>query len=744
MTDSERRAVVYEFSGFRLDPKRRALTRTDGTPVQLTAKVFDALLYLVEHAGELVGRDALTKALWPKTIVEENNLNVTISALRRALGDEASAQSHIVTVAGRGYQFVTSVRVIDRAEPAATATREPAPAHGFAAPPAGAGKRAALIAAAVVLAAALLLAGYGTWRERGVAAPAGGGTPAKSVGSVSRVTMVTTFAGREETPSLSPEGTHVAFAWDGEGQNQDIYVMRLGAQAPLRLTQNPASEHSPVWSPDSSEIAFVRQFDPWRADIVLVPALGGAERKVQSVRLSLVAPPFSGPSIAWSPDGRQLLFTTQIGEDQALDSGYGFHLLSLDDGLVRRLPLAGGGYDTAPAFSADGSRLAFARYDATTRDAQLMVQDLGPSSVPRGEPRPVPGAWLENPRSPAWSPDGRLVYVKGTRVFEWQPGGAPRAVHATTRALTGFSIIWRGGAPLAVAGTREGDFDIWALPLDPRTRDALGPPVLRVQSTASDWHPRFSPDGRQFAFTSWRSGGADIWVADADGRNPRQLSRLGATDPGAPRWSPDGALLSFMAFAPDDEPHTYVVDPDEGLPTLLTHGAASGWSRDSQYLYVTELGSVSRIVRFRRADGRRERLADGAAAQETADGSRLLYSRLNEPGIFTRSLAGDVASNPEERLVDDYPYPPSAALHPVEGGFYYASYTPAARARALRFYDDAQHAARDIAPLPPNADLVWGVTVSPDGRELLFGAAKSGADIVLLEFDESSAPAGTR
>ncbi len=737
MTDSKRHAVVHEFGAFRLDPKGRSLTRADGSPVQLTAKVFDALLYLVEHAGELVGRDALTKALWPKTIVEENNLNVTISALRRALDDEASGRSHIVTVAGRGYQFVTAVRVVD------AAAREAA--HASAPPPAGARKRAALVAGAAALAAAFLLAGYGIWRERGVAAPAGGGTPTQGVGSVSRVTMVTTFAGREGSPSLSPDGTHVAFAWDAERQNQDIYVMRLGAETPLRLTQDPAEEHGPVWSPDGSEIAFVRQLDRWRADIVLVPALGGAERKLQSVRLPLfVSPSFSGPPIAWSPDGKQLLFTTQIGEDEAVDSGYGFHLLSLDDGLVRHLPLAGDGYDTAPAFSADGSRLAFARYGATTRDAQLMVQALGPGFVPRGEPRPVPGAWLGSPRSPAWSPDGRLVYVKGAQVFEWEPGSEPRAVHATAGGLAGFSIIWRNEGPLAVAATSEGDFDIWALPLDPQTRDALGPPVLRLQSTASDWHPRYSPDGRRFAFTSWRGGGADIWVADANGRNPRQLSKLGATDPGAPRWSPDGTLLSFMAFAPDDKPHTYLVDADEGVPTLLTHGAATGWSRDSQHLYVTELGSVSAIVRFRRADGRRERLADGAGAQETEDGSRILYSKLDRPGIYTRSLAGDIASNPEERLVEDYGLPPSAALQPVVGGFYYASYSRAGWARALRFYDDVQRTARDIALLPGDADLVWGVTVSPDGRELLFGAAKSGADIVLLEFAESSAPPSVR
>ena len=343
MTDSERHAVVYEFGGFRLDPKRRSLTRADGTPVQLTAKVFDALLYLVEHAGELVGRDALTKALWPKTIVEENNLNVTISALRRALDDEASGRSHIVTVAGRGYQFVTAVRVVDGAEPAATAAREPA--HGSAAPSASAGRalRWSREPQPWPPHSCSSVTAFGA--SAASQHPRGGSTPTRSVGSVSRVTMVTTFAGREESPSLSPDGTHVAFAWDGESQNQDIYVIRLGAQTPLRLTQDPAEEHSPAWSPDGSEIAFVRQFDRWRADIVLVPALGGPERKLQSVRLSLVAPLFSGPLIAWSPDGRQLLFTTQIGEDEAVDSGYGFHLLSLDDGLVRHLPLAGDGYD---------------------------------------------------------------------------------------------------------------------------------------------------------------------------------------------------------------------------------------------------------------------------------------------------------------------------------------------------------------------------------------------------------------
>jgi TolB-like protein/DNA-binding winged helix-turn-helix (wHTH) protein len=96
--------VVHTFAGYLLDPGRRTLTSPDGIDVKLTGKAFDALGYLVEHAGQVVDRTTLIQALWPKRVVEDNNLNQAIAAIRRAIGDE-----HIVTVAGRGYQLVTPV-----------------------------------------------------------------------------------------------------------------------------------------------------------------------------------------------------------------------------------------------------------------------------------------------------------------------------------------------------------------------------------------------------------------------------------------------------------------------------------------------------------------------------------------------------------------------------------------------------------------------------------------------------------
>lgn len=101
---------VYEFGDFRLDPARRLLTRANGDPVPITAKPFDALVHLVERAGNVVPRRDLAQALWPAQVVEDNNLSQAVLALRRALGDTQDAPRFVATIPRRGYQFVAAVR----------------------------------------------------------------------------------------------------------------------------------------------------------------------------------------------------------------------------------------------------------------------------------------------------------------------------------------------------------------------------------------------------------------------------------------------------------------------------------------------------------------------------------------------------------------------------------------------------------------------------------------------------------
>src|SRR6266850_7744732 len=100
---------IYEFGPFRVDPLRRLLLR-DGQQVRLPAKAFEILLLLLEEKGRIVDKDELMRRVWPDAVVEENNLTVNMSALRRSLGERPGEHRYVVTVPGRGYQFVADVR----------------------------------------------------------------------------------------------------------------------------------------------------------------------------------------------------------------------------------------------------------------------------------------------------------------------------------------------------------------------------------------------------------------------------------------------------------------------------------------------------------------------------------------------------------------------------------------------------------------------------------------------------------
>ena len=103
-------ANLYEFGDFQLDRGKRVLRRVDGTPVPLTPRVFDTLLYMVEHHDSVLDKERIMEAVWPDSIVEENNLAQAISKLRQIFGETPGSHSYIVTVPGRGYRFVAEVK----------------------------------------------------------------------------------------------------------------------------------------------------------------------------------------------------------------------------------------------------------------------------------------------------------------------------------------------------------------------------------------------------------------------------------------------------------------------------------------------------------------------------------------------------------------------------------------------------------------------------------------------------------
>jgi DNA-binding winged helix-turn-helix (wHTH) protein/TolB-like protein/Flp pilus assembly protein TadD len=191
-------ARIYEFGSFQLDTAKGLLRRLDGTPVALTPRVWKTLLYMVEHHDAVLDKERIMEAVWPDSIVEENNLTQAISKLRQVFGETPGSDNYIVTVAGRGYRFVAEVkeRTVDATAPAraeknmetAATTTLPSNQAEVAMdiqPSALAGKKGWLIAAAV---AAIVVAGLAVsffLRYRSLNSPAPAGTllspPTKSV-----------------------------------------------------------------------------------------------------------------------------------------------------------------------------------------------------------------------------------------------------------------------------------------------------------------------------------------------------------------------------------------------------------------------------------------------------------------------------------------------------------------------------------------------------------------------------------
>src|SRR5262245_1849997 len=427
--------------------------------------------------------------------------------------------------------------------------------------------------------------------------------------------------------AFSPDGKHVAFLWNSEGKwpnDQDVYVKLVDGGTPTRLTFKPATDASPVWSPDGNFIAFTRYSDAERA-IFTIPASGGPERKLFSTQL--VSPTW-GPAgiIAWSRDN--FIVYSNAG---TTNRSAGLYRLSVDKLETKQLTMPPEGWfgDQQPAISPDGKTLAFVRMSGELVDDVYVMPAAG------GEPTRLT---FDNAtiHGLAWMPDGRSIVFSSGRSgglnMLWRissNGGKPEPLGVGGDQAY-FPAISDQGQHLAyVSGQRATSFLRVELPNSP-SKTSLQTKIL--SSTSEEYLPQISTDGKRIVFVSRRSGIDEIWACDSDGSKLRQLTGLGRPLTGTPRWSPDGEYIAFDARL-EEQSDIYVITAGGGQPQRVTKETASdevpSWSRDGKWIYFASNRSGAYQVWKTPAEGGESvqvTKAGGFAAFESPDGKDVYYS----------------------------------------------------------------------------------------------------------------------
>lgn len=625
MTAMQKRQV-YEFDNFRLDPGERQLLR-DGEPINLPSKAFDLLLVLVENSGRLVEKEELYRRVWADQVVEESNLTVQMSAIRKALGDRKGRQQYINTIIGRGYRFVGAVTglVEDHEMVIETETlsriviqREEEEGDGddnvklvgsrselghlaetktFLEENGVANSRYDIATAdapvkalpettnirqrrfVLFLSGALILALLGAvgaiWlyqsRTRSRQAPASPGMTLR---------RFTTYGGVPFRVAISPDGKTLVY-WQRIKGKESLWLGEIETNTSVPLNQQPDLKFDNlVFTPDGGSIYFnVSGANRPHAMLGRMSVLGGAITEL----MSSVGP------VTFAPGGKQMAFLQrdEAGQRSIIiaDASDGQNQRQLIS-LARPESFSGNSLSWSP----DGKSIAFSSYNPSGQ-AELMSVGVTDRGVSR-----IGNRYWSEVNELAWLPDGSGVLVRalenpGERMRHiWlvsYPGGEARRITNDLNIFLYNSLSVSSDGKLAVL---QGHYnsEIWIAPHGDakqaqRVLQGVAPRYEGIDGLA------WMPDGR-LLYTAYVGDSRVIWSINSDGSDLKQLTpgRSNSSD-GNICVTGDGHYVLFQSNRSGSIEIWRVNSDGSNLKQLTSGGDNSGpsLSPDGQWVVYT-------------------------------------------------------------------------------------------------------------------------------------------------------------
>jgi Tol biopolymer transport system component/DNA-binding winged helix-turn-helix (wHTH) protein len=579
----ETRRGDYRIGDWHLDVAARELVGARRR-VRLEPLSLKLLLVLIQAEGRVVPRDTLVEKVWGRRVVTDDAFGRQLAKLRAALAEDESAAGAIETVPKTGLRLVVpAVRILPR--PEQTRSR---PDRRFLV--------AAIAAGLLVLIGAILLL-----------------RPAP--GEAVRIRPFTAQLGEEIEPAISPDGRWVVYAArDNADARFGLYLRALDGDVARRITGPEFGARRPAWSPSGRRIAFLSR----SADgcVVAVGAPRSGYRPVAGC-MGIEA------GLAWLDEDALIV---------ADRSDYGVPV------TLRRVDLRGGreqaltsqpagvGGDGDPLVAADGLHVYFVRV-AAPGVGRLMEVDLRTRATREISAEPAAISGLTYGRR------GRLL-VAATRqdgdsgLWEVDPAaGTWRLVEAGEGT---YPAATRDGAMLlfeqsAMSGS------VWM------QRASTGQAWQLTNSTRFDRQPALSPDRRQLAFISNRSGTSELWLRDMAHGTERRALRNGALAPMSFAWSPRSDRL-VVAGRDADAAGLFILVPGSGRVERLRSDGNEffpAFSADgTRLLFTRRAGSRFAVFERNLGSGADRILVADAVRVLPGPGNVLLFSRPFEAGLW--------------------------------------------------------------------------------------------------------------
>jgi len=545
------------------------------------------------------------------------------------------------------------------------------------------------------LVAACSVAGAGAWYLQ---------RPAEPI----EVRSFLSLPGSESLPSASRDGNRIAFLANHDG-NDEVYLWDRRRAQPIRLTQTPHREDSPSVSPDGEHVAYIRRGGGLPALMVQKAEADAAPRVLLQDRAL--------QDVNWHTSGKWLMIAAG---QPAGGSDISIAAISVENGEFHDVAICKRCKQGYPAVSPDGRWLAFTQGNESSSGALMVVALKGEEApVASGVPRAVYQG--QDASEPAWALDGKsLFYECAPHICRVgiTPGSIPEQVLLPRNSLRNPHASPQG----LLLADRPRHWDIWRKDL------STGESVSLFRTAANERSPAYSPDGRWIAFLSDRLGPQEVWLADARTLASRQLTSYGGID--AVAWSPDSSAL-FITSAARNE--LAVLNATDGgilhrwaaPPEFDAARSSPVWSNDGRLYIVLSPQTKGEIAEFR--------IGREGMEKTGYSGARELASIPGRAGLLVRKAPRELVlldALQKETLISTGIA--RSRLAASQRGVYFARYLDDSGSWLFFHRFGGDSAAEKIFRESSNERWGYGLSVSPDGRSLLYTREnRANADLVI-------------